>query len=56
MEITRHTAILGTFGRAIAFIGAWAQIISASDLVWVIADGIRQTNIVGLHSAASEER
>lgn len=52
----KHTTILGTFGGAVGFISAWAQIISASDWVCVVADGTRQADIIGLQNTATEER
>ncbi|KAL2054473.1 hypothetical protein ABVK25_005221 [Lepraria finkii] len=44
---------IGAFRRVIGLISAWAQIIDASELIWMIADVIRQIDIIGL---AIEER
>ena len=42
------TAILGTFWCAIGLVGTWAQVVSAPDSIWIIADGVRKADVVGL--------
>lgn len=42
------TAILGTFWCAIGLVGTRAQVVSAPDSIWIIADGVRKADIVGL--------